>query len=143
MSRQEPEMTQRIREMLDAHPDSRENPDVSTLEECIAACMDCAQCCTACADSCLAEEMVVGLATCIRLDLDCADVCHATGQVLSRQTSSDVGLVRALLEACQASCAACADECEKHADAHRHCGICAEQCRRCEEACGVLLGKSA
>jgi hypothetical protein len=36
-------------------------------------------------------------------------------------------------------CRACAVECERHAAHHDHCRVCAEVCRRCEQACGDLL----
>jgi hypothetical protein len=37
----------------------------------------------------------------------------------------------------------CADECERHAAHHRHCGICARACRACAKACGELLDDEA
>src|ERR687891_115765 len=45
---------------------------------------------------------------------------------------------------CARSCTACADadlaeKCERHAQHHEHCRICADTCRRCEEACASLL----
>ncbi|HEY4557163.1 MAG TPA: four-helix bundle copper-binding protein, partial [Enteractinococcus sp.] len=85
------------------------------------------------------EEMVTELRNCIRLNLDCADVCTATGHLLSRRTGSNLATVKAVLEACRIACAECAAECEKHADMHDHCRICAEACRRCEQACADLL----
>ena len=84
--------------------------------------------------------MVADLTTCIRTNLDCADVCAATGTVLSRRSGSDPTVIRAVLEACRAACTACADECGQHANMHEHCCICAEACRRCEQACAQLLG---
>jgi hypothetical protein len=125
--------------MLNAHPQGDTALSKDKLAQCIAACFECAQTCTACADACLAEVMVAELATCIRTDLDCADVCAATGNVITRQTGGQTSITLAVLEACQAACATCAEECEKHAGMHEHCRICAEACRRCEAACGVLL----
>ena len=83
------------------------------------------------------------LRRCITTNLDCADVCAATGRVLTRRTETDPALVRSLVEACRAACAACADECEKHAGMHEHCRVCAEACRRCEAACAALLSDLA
>lgn len=124
--------------MLDAYP--REFPlDADLLAQTIEALVDCGQACTACADSCLSEEMVAELGKCIRLDLDCADVCEATTRVLSRQHEYDANLTRSLVEACRAACRSCGDECERHAEMHQHCRICAEACRRGEESCGQLL----
>ncbi len=80
---------------------SNPSPAISgdALAECIRACFDCAQACTACADACLGEEDPKPLARCIRLDLDCADICDATGRILSRQTATDMQMVRATLQA--------------------------------------------
>jgi hypothetical protein len=112
----------------------------SALVECVQACFDCAQACTACADACLGEEDVQRLTRCIRLDLDCADVCLATGSILSRQTAFDMGMARAMLQACATACKLCGDECEHHAQhGMQHCAVCAEACRRCEQACNRLL----
>lgn len=125
--------------MLDAYPADLGQIDKNALAACIDACFSCAQTCTACADACLSEEMVADLAKCIRSDLDCADICETTGRVLSRHTGYDANLTRAVLEACATACKACGDECERHAEMHAHCRVCAEACRRCERACRDLL----
>ena len=109
--------------------------DRDLLVRCIEACTDCSQCCTACADACLSEEMVAELRKCVRTNLDCADVCNATGQVLSRHTGYDAKLSKAVLEACAQACRSCGDECERHAQMHEHCRVCAEACRTCEKVC--------
>jgi hypothetical protein len=132
-------MTHHISGMLGAHPRGAAGGNKEKLAECIAACFECAQTCTACADACLGEDMVADLALCIRTDLDCADVCRATGNILSRQTGGQSAITAAVLDACRAACAWCAEECEKHAGMHEHCRICAEACRRCERACADLL----
>jgi hypothetical protein len=113
--------------------------DLDTLAGCIDSCFDCAQACTACADACLGEEMVSELTRCISLNLTCSDVCAATGFALSRQISSDDPVSGALLEACVLACAGCAAECERHAEMHEHCRVCAEACRACEQHCRGLL----
>jgi len=33
----------------------------------------------------------------------------------------------------------CGEECAGHADMHEHCRVCADVCRRCEQACRELL----
>jgi uncharacterized membrane protein len=71
--------------------------------------------------------------------MDCADVCAATVRVISRQTNYDVNVTRLLLEACATTCTSCGDECERHAQMHEHCRMCAEACRHCERACQDLL----
>ena len=87
--------------------------------------------------------MVAELTTCIRPDLDRADVCAATGRVLSRHTGHDADLTRAVHEARAAACTACGDGCAAHAQMHGHCRVCAESCRRCEQACRALLAGPA
>jgi hypothetical protein len=100
---------------------------------------ECAQRCTACAEACLSEDMVAGLTDCIRTSLDCVDVCVITGKILSRHGSYDTDLTRAVMETCRTACKVCADECGRRASMHRHCHLCADACRRCEQACADLL----
>ena len=117
------------RAMLDTNP--REfSLDAGRLAATIDALSDCAQACTACADDCLSEQNVADLVKYIRICLDCADVCTATLRVLSRQTGYDANLTRPQLQACVAACASCGDECERHAQMHEHCRLCAEACCR-------------
>jgi hypothetical protein len=59
--------------------------------------------------------------------------------VLSRPANWDSRVVRPLVEACATICASCGEECERHAPTHAHCRVCAEACRRCEQACGEFL----
>ncbi|WP_448204534.1 four-helix bundle copper-binding protein [Azospirillum sp. sgz302134] len=122
------------RAMIAAHPEVKGNVN-DALIRCIEECYACAQVCLSCADACLAEDMVQQLRQCIRLDLDCADVCLATGAVASRRTGSNEEVIRRMLQACEAACRLCAEECERHAGHHEHCRICAESCRRCEKSC--------
>ena len=121
-------------QMISTHPDVQGNVN-EALIRCIEECYSCAQTCTACADACLAEEMVMQLRQCIRLNLDCADVCAAAGSIASRRTGTNERGLVAALQACAIACGLCGDECEKHAGMHEHCRICAESCRRCERAC--------
>ena len=83
------------------------------------------------------------LTRCIRLNRDCAEVWEATGKTLSRQTAFDAEMARAALEACARACGICGDECERHADHHEHCRVCAEACRRCESTCNDVLAALA
>ncbi|MGI5171403.1 four-helix bundle copper-binding protein [Spirillospora sp. CA-253888] len=129
-----------VREMIDAYP-AEINLDRDLLADAVRELIECAQACTACADACLSEERVGPMRKCIRTDLDCADICTATGRVLSRHTEYDANITRAQLLACVQACSSCAEECERHADMHDHCRICAESCRRCADACQALLAK--
>jgi hypothetical protein len=113
------------------------------LAAAIDACLICVQACTACADSDLIEPDVATLRACIAINLVCADVCDATARVLSRPGQWDFLTVRDLLVTCVRSCTACAEECDRHAEHHRHCAICAEVCRACLRACTALLESEA
>jgi Domain of Unknown Function (DUF326) len=124
--------------MLDTFPGTF-NLDAGVLAATTDAVNDCAQACTGCADDDLSERDIAELAKCIRLNLDCADVCAATVRVISRQTEYDANLTRSLVEACATACKSCGDECQRHAEMHEHCRVCAEACRRCERACRQLL----
>jgi hypothetical protein len=79
------------------------------------------------------------LLRCIDDCFDCADACGTAGRIVTRQTEPDVGVIRATIEASAAACRACREECERHADRHDHCRICAATCSRCEQACDDLL----
>ncbi|MEE1930332.1 four-helix bundle copper-binding protein [Streptomyces sp. TRM 70351] len=132
-------MTVPVKDMLETYPASLGNVDRAAMIRCIEECFSCAEVCTACADACLSEDMVADLRKCIRTNMDCADICETTGRVLSRHTGYDANLTRSVLETCAAACKACADECERHADMHAHCRLCADACRSCETACNELL----
>ncbi|GAA4697283.1 four-helix bundle copper-binding protein [Pseudonocardia yuanmonensis] len=129
-----------VREMIESYP-AEINNDRGVIAAAVEALIDCAQACTACADACLSEESVDQLRKCIRTDLDCADICETTARVLSRHTGYDANITRAQVQACVQACTACGDECERHAEMHEHCKICAQACRRCSEACQALLDK--
>jgi hypothetical protein len=58
---------------------------------------------------------------------------------LVRHTGYDTNITNAVLEACCIACNSCATECERHADMHDHCRLCAEARRRCETARSELL----
>jgi hypothetical protein len=131
-----------VREIIDKHPKPT-SLDRDVVVRCIEDCFDCVATCTSCADANLAEPDLQDLIRCIRLCLDCADVCNAVGRAVTRQTEPDLGVIRALVEACATTCRASAEECERHASHHEHCRICAEVCRRCEQACNDLVAAMA
>ena len=127
-----------FRDVFEAHPQPT-GLDREVLLRCISECLDCAASCTSCADANLADDDVRDMGRCIRLCLDCGDACDATRRIVSRQTAPDLGLVRAMVEACSVACLSCAVECDRHAAHHEHCRLCAEACRRCKNACDDLL----
>lgn len=120
-------------EMIRTHSDVKGNTN-EALSRCIEVCDDCAQTCMSCADACLGEETVKDLRQCIRLNLDCAEICAITGSVATRRTGSDAETIRQMRDACATICRFCGDECDRHASQHEHCRVCAESCRRCEQA---------
>lgn len=127
-----------VRTMFRSHPEQPSHADA--ISRCIEACFACVETCTACADACLAEKHVERLITCIRLNHDCAAVCAATGSVLSR--ANKVGhrqLLEAQLTTCIAFARTCAAECQRHADLHKHCVVCAKACQDCMDACTEML----
>lgn len=125
-------------QIIDLHPQPSDVNREARLS-CIEECLDCGASCTACADASLSEPDAREMARVIRLCLDCAEECHVTGRIVTRQTSPDRNSMRAIVQACAAACAACADECDLHAAHHEHCRLCAEVCRRCKQACDDLL----
>ncbi|MFL5863720.1 MAG: four-helix bundle copper-binding protein [Solirubrobacteraceae bacterium] len=129
-------------QMLDALP-AAVPVEGAALAAAIDACLPCVQACTACADSDLIEPDVARLRACIAINVVCADICEATARVLSRPAQWDLLTVRDLLVTCVRSCTACAEECDRHAEHHRHCAICAAVCRACIRACTVLLESEA
>jgi hypothetical protein len=127
-----------VRAMFRSHPERPAHADA--MSRCIDACFGCVETCTACADACLSERDVSHLVSCIRLNLDCAAVCNATGSIMSRANKAGHRqLLEAQLANCIAFCRACASECARHAEMHRHCQVCAEACTACAEACNDML----
>ena len=113
--------------------------DADVLAAAIDAMNDCAQACTADNAADLSEPNLADMVRCIRLCLDCTDICAAAAAVTSRLVEYDPGVLRPLLESCVAICHSCGDECERHAPMHAHCRVCAQACRRGEQACRALL----
>jgi hypothetical protein len=120
--------------LIATHPDVHGSTN-DALAHAIESTLACALACSVCADACLAEDSVRDLVQCIRLDQDCADVCRVTSLLASRRSGSNEALIAVQLDVCMRACAACAAECERHADMHEHCRLCAEACRACETAC--------
>lgn len=127
-----------FQDIVNLHPRPT-SVDRDALLRCIEECIECAASCVACADASLGEDDLPHLVRVIRLCLDCSDMCEVTSRVVTRQTTPDLRIVRAIVEACGAVCEDCAEECERHASHHEHCRICAEVCHRCEQACDDLL----
>lgn len=126
------------RDMLASHP-RLARLDLDDVAAAIDACLACGQACTTCADACLSEEADAALERCAAVDAQCADACFALARALSRPSAWGAAVTERLLQACVCACGDCAEECERHAEHHVHCRLCAEACRRCAEACATLL----
>lgn len=126
-------------QMLNAHP-GNVWADPQQLAASIAELYTCAQACTTCADACMGEKEVQPLIPCIRANQDCAELCLATGAMLSRVIHPQMDLIKSMLTSCAKACGQCAQECNKHAEMHEHCRVCAETCQRTEKGCRDLLG---
>ncbi len=100
-----------------------------SLEQCIKSCLECMEACNICYDSCLKEEDLKMMVSCIRLDRECADICALA--VKSMQSNSP--FVNQICILCAEICEACGNECKNHH--HEHCQKCAEACFRCAEEC--------
>ena len=61
----------------------------------------------------------------------------ATYRVASRRTDENRSVIRAMLALCVKACETCADECEKHDNAH--CRRCAQMCRECARDCKAAM----
>jgi hypothetical protein len=117
--------------------------DSNDLAEAIDAFTSCAAACTACADACIGEADVEHMRSCIRSSIACADLCEVTARFLARTGGYDIPVVRNLLEATAKACSTCGEICEGHAEMHKHCRVCADACRRCEQAAQRLLTQLA
>lgn len=128
--------------MIETHPrfSSEESREFATELEVLSLCE---QSCLLCADACLEEKSPGDLRVCIQRNLDCAAVCRATAGMLLRRTQGSNVVLHSQLHACVAACQACRDECALHARLHRHCTVCADICRECQEVCNAALARLA
>ncbi|POP41525.1 four-helix bundle copper-binding protein [Superficieibacter electus] len=100
-------------------------------KKCIETCYLCAVACDNCAASCLEEESLEMMRTCIKLDIQCANICRFAAQ--SMTLNSDSTYVQELCRLCADVCQKCGDECATHE--HEHCQDCSRACHRCAEQC--------
>ena len=127
-----------VRAVFRSHPAQPAHGDM--ISRCIDACFNCVETCTACADACMSDDKVERFVACMRLNLDCAAVCGATGNILARANKAGMRqLLEAQLTTCIAFCRGCANECNRHAETHRHCRVAGEACLACAQACDDML----
>jgi hypothetical protein len=111
--------------------------DNAVLAEAIDAVTTASQAATACADACLDEYNLHR--DCVNACLMAADLGDVTARMLSRTARWDRTVVHGLVDVCAKAMATCAGHCESHADTSKHCGVCAEACRRAERSIQQLL----
>ncbi len=93
----------------------------------------CIHACNNCMSSCLREEDIKMMVSCIELDRECAAICSTTLNSLHQGAR----FTHDLLQLCVKACKACADECKKHP--MNHCQECARACEACSEECEAFL----
>ena len=122
--------------MLLAAP-SHHGLDNAVLGEAIDSLTSAAVAAATCADACLDEYDV--RRDCIAACITTSEVAAVTARVLARAARWDRAVAHSLVDAAAKAVSASASHCEQHADVAKHCGVCAEDCRRAERACQQLL----
>lgn len=121
-------------EMLESSPHQvRLHPQ--KFYDCIESSFECASACWICADACLNEKDYQDLQECVRNCLTCAEVCAATARSLISQSDGNLRPILSQLRNCINACDEAHSECQKHADQHEHCLICAKCCEQCLRIC--------
>jgi hypothetical protein len=116
--------------------------EANALAEALDALHDMDVACSACVDACV-QGRDGTMSDCIGACLTCIDVETALARLLARTASSDLAVVRNMLEAAAKAATFCAEVCEPHGERHKHCRVCAEGCRRVQQALQHLLVEAA
>jgi hypothetical protein len=93
---------------------------------------------TACATAMMAHN-TTDMLSATRAALDCADIAAAAHRVLSRDTATDNGVLKAILQAAATAADRCATECGQHAVHHSHCRVHSETARHAAQVCRAQL----
>lgn len=93
---------------------------------------------TACATAMMAHH-TTDMLNATRAALDCADIAAAAHRVLSRNTATDIGVLKAILHAAATAADRCATECGHHADHHSHCRDHSDAARHAAQLCRAQL----
>jgi hypothetical protein len=121
-------------DIITMHPQTIPEPARTSLIDSIEACFSCAQTCITCADACTGEKNVEHLRTVIRNTNDSGDLCIAVGKNLSRLNNPNFTSIKNQILTCIEQVRITGINCSEHAMHHEHCRICAESCRKCENA---------
>jgi len=105
------------------------------IENCIAACRQCADACETCA---IENKGKAGMENSVILCIACRDACDEL-IIEGKYGTTDLD---ALYTKCEVSCISCASECAKHIDM-KYCKECAEACNQCAVECEAMLSVAA
>jgi hypothetical protein len=101
------------------------------MQECQQNCQQCHAICTETAQHCLQKGGKHAEADHIRLLLDCAQICQISSDFMLRGSP----LHTCTCGICAEICTACAEACERMGGQDSMMKQCAETCRRCAESC--------
>ena len=114
----------------DAELDMEHDHDHDDLQACIEECLNCHIACTTTAQYCLAQGGRHADADHVGLLLDCAEMCQTSAMMMARNSSFHARHCALCADVCKA----CEESCEQFgADAQMK--ACADACRTCHEAC--------
>ena len=108
---------------------------MTSMQDCIADCIDCHSVCLGTIANCLERGGDHAAPAPIRLLQDCAQICIVSADFMLRGSP----MHRMTCRICADICMACADDCSKLADDETMV-LCAETCRRCALSCAEMAG---
>lgn len=98
------------------------------MQECAAACTECAKTCNSIISYCLQQEGNFTEAAHMNVLMDCVELSQAAASLMARRSS----LSPEIRELCAEACERCAESCEEF-ESDQAMADCARLCRRCSE----------
>jgi hypothetical protein len=108
----------------------------SEMQQCIDECTRCHHVCLATVSHCLELGGKHADPSHIGLLLDCAEICQTSANFMLRGSERH----QLICGVCADICRACAEACERIAGGDQMMKDCAERCRRCAESCERMAG---
>ncbi|PJJ70617.1 hypothetical protein CLV46_0139 [Diaminobutyricimonas aerilata] len=124
-----------MNEMMGDRMRSMQGMDMDMMQRCMETLTAAEQACVMCADG----DAEAGMAMCASMCMNCADVSSAMMRMMLRPSGFEMQSMMAMMQATMTMMTACAEECEKHADMHEHCKLCAQACRTAAEAMDDMM----